>query len=119
MNLVIFLLLGGITDPELKYVAQKDMHTALLYIAKKQLNIEERAGEVVPSPGVCGREGRKEGKKVGKVGTLGRVTLGIPDLLTSLVKALDREFCFGRKKKKRKTWNHTLASHYEVPLFQR
>lgn len=51
-----------ITDPELKYVAQKDMHTALLYIAKKQLNMEERAGEVVPSPrgvGVrmCGREG--------------------------------------------------------------
>lgn len=41
-----------ITDPELKYVAQKDMHTALLYIAKKQLNMEERAGEVVPSPGV-------------------------------------------------------------------
>lgn len=50
------------------------MHTALLYIAKKQLNMEERAGEVVPSPGgVYGREGRKEGKKkkIGKVGTLG------------------------------------------------
>lgn len=61
-----------ITDLELKYVAQKDMHTALLYIAKKQLNMEERAGEVVPSPrGVCGREGRKEGEKVGKVGTFG------------------------------------------------
>lgn len=54
------------------------MHTALLYIAKKQLNMEERAGEVVPSPGgvcVCGREGerkgRKEGKKIGKIGTFG------------------------------------------------
>lgn len=47
------------------------MHTALLYIAKKQLNMEERAGEVVPSPGVCGWEGRKEGEKVGKIGTLG------------------------------------------------
>lgn len=61
MNLVIFLLLGGITDPELKYVAQKDMHTALLYIAKKQLNMEERAGEVVPSPGVCAFVGGKKG----------------------------------------------------------
>lgn len=37
--------------------------------------------------------------------------------LSSLEKALDREFRFGRKKKK--TWNHTLGSHYEyeVPLF--
>lgn len=67
MNLVIFLLLGGITDPELKYVAQKDMHTALLYIAKKQLNMEERAGEVVPSPGVCGREGGKKGGRAKKL----------------------------------------------------
>lgn len=49
------------------------MHTALLYIAKKQLNMEERAGEVVPRPrgGVGGWEGRKEGEKVGKIGTLG------------------------------------------------
>lgn len=67
MNLVIFLLLGGITDPELKYVAQKDMHTALLYIAKKQLNMEERAGEVVPSPGVSGREGGREGRRARKL----------------------------------------------------
>lgn len=43
------------------------MHTALLYIAKKQLNMEERAGEVVPSPRgyayvcVCGRDGGKKG----------------------------------------------------------
>lgn len=39
--------------------------------------------------------------------------------LSSLAKALDREFRFGRKKKKNKTWNHTLGSHYayEVPLF--
>lgn len=91
-----------ITDPELKYVARKDMHTALLYIAKKQLNIEERAGEVVPSPGVYGREGGKKGGRAKKlVRYLGGVTLGIPDL-SSLAKALDREFCFGRKKKKRK-----------------
>lgn len=38
------------------------MHTALLDIAKKQLNMEERAGEVVPSPrGVCVWEGGKKG----------------------------------------------------------
>lgn len=51
------------------------MHTALLYIAKKQVNMEERAGEVVPSPrGVCAYVGGKKGgqnKKIGKVGTLG------------------------------------------------
>lgn len=90
------------------------MHTALLYIAKKQLNMEERAGEVVPSPGgVCVCVGGRAKKLVRY---LGGVTLGIPDL-SSLAKALDREFCFGRKKKK--TWNHTLGSHYayEVPLF--
>lgn len=85
------------------------MHTALLYIAKKQLNMEERAGEVVPSPrGVWegGREERREGQKIGKVGTFGRVTSDQLDL-SSLAKALNREFCFGRKKKK--TWNHTLG----------
>lgn len=41
------------------------MHTALLDIAKKQLNMEERAGEVVPSPGgvyVC-VGGRERGQK--------------------------------------------------------
>lgn len=40
------------------------MHAALLYIAKKQLNMEERAGEVVPSPGVWegGREERRARK---------------------------------------------------------
>lgn len=47
------------------------MHTALLYIAKKQLNMEERAGEVVPSPRVyvrmCGREGGKKGGRAKKL----------------------------------------------------
>lgn len=86
------------------------MHTALLYIAKKQLNMEERAGEVVPSPGVCAFVGGK------RVRYLGGVTSDQLDL-SSLAKALNREFCFGRKKKK--TWNHTLGSYYayEAPLF--
>lgn len=61
-----------------------------------------------------------EGKKT--VRYLGGVTSDLLDL-SSLAKALDREFCFGRKKKKKKkTWNHTLGkvgSHHEVPLFQR
>lgn len=83
------------------------MHTALLYIAKKQLNMEERAGEVVPSPGGYAWMG---GKK--RVRYLGQVTSDLLDLLdlpikngrsSSLAKkALDREFCFGRKKKKKR-----------------
>lgn len=47
------------------------MHTALLYIAKKQLNMEERAGEVVPSPGGVGMRMCVGGKRVMSQGTLG------------------------------------------------